>query len=144
MAQTDTQNEKGSGPEVLIVEEKKQENPVAHGSAMDFINSARNATEKEHKMTLLQGIKTYPKAIAWSMLISTCIVMEGYDVCLINNFCASILPPTNMLKFDDTGIDAFPQFNRKYGEQLPSGEWQVPARWQAGLSNVSLRKLYFL
>ena len=32
---------------------------------------------------------------------------------------------------------AFPQFNRKYGEQLPDGTWQVPAPWQAGLSNVS-------
>lgn len=37
----------------------------------------------------------------------------------------------------DRTIDAFPQFNRKYGEQLPDGTWQVPARWQAGLSNVS-------
>lgn len=39
--------------------------------------------------------------------------------------------------------DAFPQFNKKYGEQLlgPNGEltgkWEVPAPWQAGLSNVS-------
>lgn len=32
--------------------------------------------------------------------------------------------------------DAFPQFNRKYGKQLPSGEYQIPAPWQAGLSNV--------
>ncbi|KAH6913080.1 maltose permease MAL61 [Coprinopsis sp. MPI-PUGE-AT-0042] len=123
MAPTDTQNDKGPGAGVPSVEEmpqhtlEKRENQVARGSALDFINSARNATEKEHNMTLLEGIKTYPKAIAWSMLISTCIVMEGYDVCLINNFYA------------------FPQFNRKYGEQLPSGEWQVPARWQAGLSN---------
>lgn len=23
-------------------------------------------------------------------------------------------------------------FNRKFGEQLPNGEWQVPARWQSG------------
>jgi SP family general alpha glucoside:H+ symporter-like MFS transporter len=51
------------------------------------IQGAKTATEKEQSMTLLQGIKLYPKAIAWSMLISTCIVMEGYDVCLINNFC---------------------------------------------------------
>ena len=36
------------------------------------------------------------------------------------------------------GTDGFKQFNQKYGEQLPSGEWQVPARWQAGLSNVSV------
>lgn len=48
---------------------------------------ARNATAKEQSMTLLEGIKLYPKAIGWSVLISTCIVMEGYDVSLINNFC---------------------------------------------------------
>ncbi|KAK0638617.1 general substrate transporter [Cercophora newfieldiana] len=82
-----------------------------------IISDAKNATEKEQKMTLLEGIRLYPKAILWSMLISTCIVMEGYDVCLINNFYA------------------FPQFNRKYGEQLSSGDWQVTAPWQSGLSN---------
>ena len=54
-----------------------------------IIQNAKTATDKEQSMTLLQGIKLYPKAIAWSMLISTCIVMEGYDVCLINNFCKS-------------------------------------------------------
>lgn len=36
----------------------------------------------------------------------------------------------------DFPSDGFPQFNRKYGEQLPDGTWQIPARWQAGLSNV--------
>jgi MFS transporter, SP family, general alpha glucoside:H+ symporter len=34
-------------------------------------------------------------------------------------------------------LDAFPQFNKKYGVQLPNGTYQVPAQWQAGLSNVS-------
>lgn len=52
-----------------------------------IIEHARNAAEKEHNMTLMQGIKLYPKAIAWSVLISTCIVMEGFDVSLVNNFC---------------------------------------------------------
>jgi hypothetical protein len=32
--------------------------------------------------------------------------------------------------------DAFRQFNKKYGEMLPDGSYQVPAPWQAGLSNV--------
>ncbi|KAK4120969.1 sugar transporter [Parathielavia appendiculata] len=81
------------------------------------IQGAKAATEKEQSMTLAQAVRLYPKAIAWSVLISACIIMEGYDVCLINNFYA------------------FPQFNRKYGEQLPNGEWEVPAPWQAGLSN---------
>ncbi|KAH8880563.1 putative MFS alpha-glucoside transporter [Thozetella sp. PMI_491] len=91
---------------------------LAHDKTVDsIIHRARTATEKEQKMTLMQGIKLYPKAIAWSMLISTCIVMEGYDVALINNFYA------------------FQQFNRKYGEPAGDGKYEVPAPWQAGLSN---------
>lgn len=43
------------------------------------IHNAKIATDKEHKMTLWQGIKLYPKAVGWSVLISTCICMEGYE-----------------------------------------------------------------
>jgi hypothetical protein len=40
-------------------------------------------------------------------------------------------------------VDGFQQFNKKYGQQLPDGTYQVPARWQAGLSNVSAaNKIY--
>jgi SP family general alpha glucoside:H+ symporter-like MFS transporter len=81
------------------------------------LHNAKAATEKERKMTLWQGIKLYPKAVGWSMLISTCIAMEGYDICLLSNFFG------------------FPQFKRKYGEQLPDGSWEITAPWQAGLSN---------
>ncbi|KAF7368455.1 MFS general substrate transporter [Mycena venus] len=86
-------------------------------AAREMTANAKLATDKEHQMSLLQGLRLYPKAIAWSILISTCICMEGYDVCLLSNFYA------------------FPQFNRKYGKQLPDGSYQVPAPWQSGLSN---------
>jgi SP family general alpha glucoside:H+ symporter-like MFS transporter len=56
-----------------------------HGNVVEH---ARAAAAKEQDMTLLEGIRLYPKAIAFSIIISTCIVMEGYDVSLINNFCA--------------------------------------------------------
>jgi len=56
-------------------------------STRQLTHNAKAATDKEHKMTLLQGIRLYPKAIAWSVLISTCICMEGYDVCLLSSFC---------------------------------------------------------
>lgn len=89
-----------------------------HKRAADkVINDARLATENEHRMTLWQGLKLYPKAIGWSVLISTCIAMEGYDVCLLSNFYG------------------FPQFQKKYGKQLPDGSWQIPPEWQSGLSN---------
>lgn len=84
-------------------------------SAM-YANAAA-ATEKEQSMTLLEGLRLYPKAIAWSVLISSCCAMEGYDISLLGNFYA------------------FAPFNRKFGVELDDGTWQVPARWQTGLSN---------
>ena len=85
------------------------------------VQNAKAATEKEHNMTLMQGIRLYPKAVFWSLLISTCIAMEGYDVCLLGSFYG------------------FPQFNKKYGVFAGNVDgkptYQVPAPWQAGLSN---------
>lgn len=78
-------------------------------AATKEVNNAKSGADKEQNMTLLEGIRTYPKAIAWSILISTCIAMEGYDISLVNNFYA------------------FPQFNKKYGKLLPDGTYQVPA-----------------
>jgi SP family general alpha glucoside:H+ symporter-like MFS transporter len=96
----------------------RPEDEIEQSKSMEgVIHNARNATDKEHRMSLLQGVRLYPKAVAWSMLISTCICMEGYDVCLLSNFYG------------------FPQFNKKYGQLLSDGQYQVPADWQAGLSN---------
>jgi SP family general alpha glucoside:H+ symporter-like MFS transporter len=97
--------------------------PAVDKAHKSVVEHARAAQAKEQQMTLLQGIKLYPKAIMFSVIISTCIVMEGYDISLINNFYA------------------FSQFNRKYGIQLDDGTWEIPAAWQAGLSNVSVSNL---
>ena len=53
------------------------------------IHRAKAATDKEHKMSLWQSIQIYPKAIGWSMLISLCIAMEAFDLCLLNTFCTA-------------------------------------------------------
>lgn len=81
----------------------------ASDSTTKIIQNAKAATDKERSMTLLQGIRLYPKAVMWSVLISTCIVMEGYDISLVNNFYA------------------FPQFKQKYGEQMANGKYQISA-----------------
>lgn len=79
------------------------------GSMTKVINNAKAATDKEQQMTLMQGIKLYPKAVGWSVLISTCIAMEGYDISLVNNFYG------------------FPPFKQKYGVQMPNGDYEIPA-----------------
>ncbi len=41
----------------------------------NVVEHAKSATQKEQSMSLLQGIKLYPKAIFFSIIISTTIVM---------------------------------------------------------------------
>lgn len=80
---------------------------------------ARLATEAEHSLSLWQGIKTYRKAVLWSVLVSTTIIMEGYDTTLIGSFFA------------------YPAFKKKYGKDY-GGEagFQLSSPWQAGLSDI--------
>jgi hypothetical protein len=111
---------------------------LVNDSHKNLTDDAKDATEGEHRMSLWQGLKLYPKAVLWSICISTCIAMEGYDLCLLGNFCECSfgslgLPPPFPLT---RPRDAFPQFNRKFGVKLADGTFQVPAPWQAGLSNV--------
>jgi SP family general alpha glucoside:H+ symporter-like MFS transporter len=94
------------------------EAPFDGADAVTTINDAKTATAKEHSMSLLQGLRLYPKAIGWSILLSTAIIMEGYDVVLMGSFYA---------------MDSF---NEAYGNLQPDGTYEMSASWQAGLSNA--------
>jgi SP family general alpha glucoside:H+ symporter-like MFS transporter len=38
---------------------------------------ASQAAAAEHEMSLWQAIKTYPKAVGWSVLLSSTLIMGG-------------------------------------------------------------------
>jgi MFS transporter, SP family, general alpha glucoside:H+ symporter len=80
-------------------------------------SEAKAATEAEHAMTLGEALRSYPKAVLWSIFFSTAVAMEGYDLVLISGFFA------------------FPPFQHKYGIEGKPGKYQIPAPWQAGLGN---------
>ncbi|KAJ5504434.1 Major facilitator superfamily domain general substrate transporter [Penicillium fimorum] len=78
---------------------------------------AHAAIEKEHNMTAMEALRLYPKAVAWSLLLSCAIIMEGYDTALIGSFFA------------------YPAFNKKYGQLMSDGSYSLSASWQAGMTN---------
>ncbi|ORY11269.1 general substrate transporter [Clohesyomyces aquaticus] len=82
-----------------------------------LFTDAAKATEAEHNMTLWQGLKLYPKAVGWSILLSAAIIMEGFDIVLIAN------------------LMAVPAFKKKFGVELPDGTFELTAAWQSGLTN---------
>lgn len=84
---------------------------------LDISNNAKDNDHKDKHMSLREGLRTFPKAAMWSVILSTAIIMEGYDTALLNSFYG------------------FPAFNQKYGEYFPElGTYQIPARWQTALS----------
>lgn len=102
---------------VAVDAEQQRRMSMNNADIAQLTQDATRATKSEQKMTLMEGIRLYPKAIAWSVLLSGAIIMEGYDINLIAN------------------LQAVPAFKRKFGVQLPDGTYQVTAAWQAGLTN---------
>jgi SP family general alpha glucoside:H+ symporter-like MFS transporter len=91
---------------------------TTHHDEKMLATEAKHASDAEHNMSLLTAIKTYPKAIGWSMLLSSTLIMEGYDLALLSSLYASQV------------------FNKKYGDYNPAtGKYAISAAWQSGLSN---------
>lgn len=111
------------GPPNTLAEEKGtneelEKQPEQFAGKM-LNEDAKLATEAEHQLGLWDGLKTYRKAAFWSILVSSSIIMEGYDVTLISSFYA------------------YPSFQRKYGDFHPgSAGWQLSSPWQAGISDI--------
>ncbi|SCU86777.1 LADA_0E00232g1_1 [Lachancea dasiensis] len=87
--------------------------------ASELLNAtqdAKEADDNERTMPLMQALKTYPKAAAWSLLVSTTLIMEGYDTAILGAFFA------------------LPVFQEKFGSQNSTGDWEVSASWQVGLT----------
>lgn len=89
MATEKSDKDLDTGAEIQVAKHESNVDVDIHKTA---IHRAKAATEKEHRMSLLTALKTYPKAVGWSMLISLCIAMEAFDLCLLNTFCKMISP----------------------------------------------------
>lgn len=80
---------------------------------------AKAATAGEHELTIRDAIKLYPKAIIFSIIFSSAVIMEGYDLSLTGSFFG------------------FPPFRNYYGRvENPNGEGNlISAPWQSGIQN---------
>lgn len=87
---------------------------------IDISENARIEDRKEKTMPLRDGLRTFPKAAMWSIILSAALIMEGYDTNLLNS------------------MYAMPAFQRKYGNPVdpnnPDGEYQLASNIQTALS----------
>lgn len=105
----------GGAPDLQI---ETTDNGLDHLKDVDLHDKALNteahqATAQEHSFGVFQALKTYKRAAFWSILISTTVIMEGYDVTLLSSFYG------------------YPSFREKYGAWLDEDNgYQISANWQ--------------
>lgn len=84
----------------------------------DILDEAQAANAHEHALTVRQALKSYPWAVAWSLVVSLSIIMEGYDTILIGS------------------LYAYPTYARRFGEYEDATKtYQIPARWQSAMGS---------
>ena len=93
-------------PSDSVIRRVSIQNPGLH----EISENAALAASAERDQTFWQAVKMYPRAIGWSILLSTAIVMEGYDTLLLSN------------------LYGLPQFQNRYGELQPDGRYVLPRR----------------
>ncbi|KAI1343234.1 putative maltose permease [Xylariaceae sp. FL0016] len=81
----------------------------------ELTRGAAQATAFERDMRLGQALRLYPRAAAFSLILSLSLVMEDYDTALLGGFFA------------------YPTFRRKFGVPVGDGTYQLTASWQSGL-----------
>jgi MFS transporter, SP family, general alpha glucoside:H+ symporter len=81
-------------------------------------DNAQAAFNAERDAEFWESIKANKRAVLWSLLISTSVIMEGYDTSLLPSFFA------------------YPTFLQKYGQYYGEiDRYQLTGAWQSGLLN---------
>lgn len=61
--------------------------PVASTNNMEFralVTQAQTSADLDSKLTVMQALKKHKKAVFWAMILSTSLVMEGYDLVIVS------------------------------------------------------------
>lgn len=49
----------------------------------DLIRQAQESDAADKLLTIRQALRKYPKAVFWATLLSTSLIMEGYDLVIV-------------------------------------------------------------
>lgn len=53
---------------------------------IELINHAREGDAADRSLTVVQALGKYKKAVFWAVLLSTSLIMEGYDIIIVRRF----------------------------------------------------------
>ncbi|RSH95719.1 hypothetical protein EHS25_000811 [Saitozyma podzolica] len=85
----------------------------------DLLKKAEDVANFDKGMGFRETLRIYRKAAVWSVVLSTALIMEGYDVVIINSFFGQS------------------SFLHRFGQVNAQGQYFIPANWQSALNNAA-------
>jgi SP family general alpha glucoside:H+ symporter-like MFS transporter len=112
---------------------------------VDLIHHAQESDAADRLLTVRQALKKYKKAVFWAMILSTSLVMEGYDLVIVRSNCSSNpsfhCAEELLIHLQINSFYGQRQFQDRFGVDNPDptvgGKLITPA-WQSGLSNSAV------
>jgi SP family general alpha glucoside:H+ symporter-like MFS transporter len=52
-------------------------------TVIELIHQAQESDAADRALTIMAALKKYKKAVFWALILSTSLVMEGYDVVIV-------------------------------------------------------------
>lgn len=65
---------------VIPTERELQTFDLNDPAVVDLIHRAQEGDLRDRQLTVRQALKKYKRAVFWAMILSTSLIMEGYDV----------------------------------------------------------------
>ncbi|EPQ28691.1 uncharacterized protein PFL1_03994 [Pseudozyma flocculosa PF-1] len=107
-------------PTALVTAEEKNLAARLDGDHKHTAQLAAKADDDAHKLTIRQALRRHSTAAAWSALLSTALIMEGFDLIVISSFFGQS------------------QFLQRYGKPDGKGGYALSSAWQTGLTNSAV------
>lgn len=115
-------------------------------NVVELIYDAQQSDADDRKLTVLEAVKKYKKALFWAMFLSTSLIMEGYDlvivstkkgdglmVCVLNK-ARSLL---STVKHNSKKGSAYGTKEREKGSSRPSGNLGCQTRLSSASCSAS-------
>ena len=63
-----------------------------------LVRQARESADLDSKLTVMQAAKKHKAAVFWALILSTSLVMEGYDLVIVSRLAPACLITTTPLR----------------------------------------------
>lgn len=72
--------------EKVVPNHDLQGNELGDLTLAELIQKAQESDEADRRLTFMQAVMKYKKAVFWAMFLSTSLIMEGYDLVIVRVF----------------------------------------------------------